>query len=136
MVNTPAPPPVPDELAAVLRRMRLPYVRAAAPEVLATARAQRWDPAEVLRVLLAEEAAGRDQATRRMRRRTAALPTGKTFDAWKSDVSSIPAPTQAALRTWNGSAARRISPARDRRAPATITELEHVSHDRLPTLKS
>lgn len=60
MVNTPAPPPVPDELAAVLRRMRLPYVRAAAPEVLATARAQRWDPAEVLRVLLAEEAAGRD----------------------------------------------------------------------------
>jgi DNA replication protein DnaC len=75
VVNTPAPPPVPDELAAVLRRMRLPYVRAAAPEVLATARAQRWDPAEVLRVLLAEEAAGRDQATRRMRRRTAALPT-------------------------------------------------------------
>jgi hypothetical protein len=41
VVNTPAPPPVPDELAAVLRRMRLPYVRAAAPEVLATARAQR-----------------------------------------------------------------------------------------------
>lgn len=106
MVNTPAPPPVPDELAAVLRRMRLPYVRAAAPEVLATARAQRWDPAEVLRVLLAEEAAGRDQATRRMRRRTAALPTGKTFDSWKSDVSSIPAPTQAALRTleWIGRA--------------------------------
>ena len=31
--------------------MRLPYVRAAAPDVLATARAQRWDPAEVLRVL-------------------------------------------------------------------------------------
>jgi DNA replication protein DnaC len=106
VVNTPAPPPVPDELAAVLRRMRLPYVRAAAPEVLATARAQRWDPAEVLRVLLAEEAAGRDQATRRMRRRTAALPTGKTFDSWKSDVSSIPAPTQAALRTleWIGRA--------------------------------
>ncbi len=106
MVNTPAPPPIPDELAAVLRRMRLPYVRAAAPEVLATARAQRWDPAEVLRVLLAEEAAGRDQATRRMRRRTAALPTGKTFDSWKSAVSSIPAPTQAALRTleWIGRA--------------------------------
>ena len=52
MVKPPAPPPLPDELTAVLRRMRLPYVRAAAPEVLATARAQRWDPAEVLRVLL------------------------------------------------------------------------------------
>jgi DNA replication protein DnaC len=106
MVNAPAPPPIPDELAAVLRRMRLPYVRAAAPEVLATARAQRWDPAEVLRVLLADEIAGRDQATRRMRRHTAALPTGKTFESWKPDVSSIPAPTQAALRTleWIGRA--------------------------------
>jgi hypothetical protein len=27
-----------------MRRMRLPYLRKAAPEVLATARAQRWDP--------------------------------------------------------------------------------------------
>jgi len=35
--------------------MRLPYLRAAAPDVLAVARAQRWDPAEVLRVLLEEE---------------------------------------------------------------------------------
>jgi len=34
-----------------MRRMRLPYLRKAAPDVLATARAQRWDPAEVLRVL-------------------------------------------------------------------------------------
>lgn len=41
----PAAPPLPEELQVVLRRMRLPYVRAAAPEVLATAKAQRWDPA-------------------------------------------------------------------------------------------
>ena len=53
-MKAPAAPALPDELTAVLRRMRLPYVRAAAPEVLATARAQRWDPAEVLRVLLVE----------------------------------------------------------------------------------
>jgi hypothetical protein len=58
----PAPPPLPEELTALLRRMRLPYLRSAAPEVLATARAQRWDPAETLRVLLAEEVAGRDDA--------------------------------------------------------------------------
>ena len=44
----PAAPPIPDELDAVLRRMRFPYLRKAAPEVLATARAQRWDPAEVV----------------------------------------------------------------------------------------
>ena len=40
---------------AVLKRMRLPYLRAAAPEVLATAKAQRWDPPEVLKELLDEE---------------------------------------------------------------------------------
>jgi hypothetical protein len=40
--------------------MRLPYLRKAAPDVLATARAQRWEAAEALRVLLAEEVTGRD----------------------------------------------------------------------------
>jgi DNA replication protein DnaC len=99
VVTTPAPPALPEELAALLRRMRLPYLRAAAPEVLATARAQRWDPAEVLRVLLAEEASGRDEATRRTRRRTAGLPAGKTFASWREADSSIPAATQQALAT-------------------------------------
>lgn len=105
-MKTPSPPPLPDELTAVLRRMRLPYVRAAAPEVLATARAQRWDPAEVLRVLLSEEIAGRDAATRRQRRKAAGFPAGKTFESWRDDDSSIPAPTQSALRTleWVGRA--------------------------------
>ncbi|MDQ3988816.1 MAG: IS21-like element helper ATPase IstB [Actinomycetota bacterium] len=86
--------------------MRLPYLRKAAPEVLATARSQRWDPAETLRVLLAEEIRGRDEATRRTRRRTAGLPAGKTFASWREADSSIPAPTQQALATleWIGRA--------------------------------
>ena len=95
----PAAPPVPAELETLMRRMRLPYLRKAAPEVLATARAQRWDPAEVLRVLLAEEVTGRDAATRRMRRRAAGFPSGKTFSSWRPGESSIPAPTQDALAT-------------------------------------
>ena len=106
MVKPPTPPPIPDELTTVLRRMRLPYIRAAAPEVLATARSQRWDPAEVLRVLLEAEAAGRDAATRRQRRKTAGFPAGKTFDSWRPEDSSVPAPTLSALRTleWVGRA--------------------------------
>ncbi|MCT2146822.1 IS21-like element helper ATPase IstB, partial [Dietzia cinnamea] len=60
---------------------------------------QRWDPAEVLRALLAEEANGRDRASLATRRATAGFPTGKTFDAWDESASSIPAPTQQALRT-------------------------------------
>lgn len=77
--------------------MRLPYLRAAAPEVLATAKAQRWDPAEVLRVLLDEEVRGRDEATKAMRRKAAGLPAGETFASWREADSSIPAPTQSAL---------------------------------------
>ncbi|MGI8863745.1 MAG: hypothetical protein ACR2JH_04980, partial [Solirubrobacteraceae bacterium] len=52
-VKPPAAPPLPDELEALLRRLRLPYVRKAAAEVIATANAQRWQHAEVLRVLWA-----------------------------------------------------------------------------------
>ncbi|HMJ33139.1 MAG TPA: hypothetical protein VK501_04400 [Baekduia sp.] len=72
-VKTPVSPPLPNEVDALLRRLRMPYVRHAAPEVLAIAKSQGWDPAEMLRVLLAEEAARRDQATIRMRRRASGL---------------------------------------------------------------
>ena len=98
-VKTPAPPPLPGELERLLHRLRLPYVRRAAPDVIATATSQRWEHAEVLRVLLAEEAAGRDQATIRTRRRASNLPAGKTFDAWEPERSVIPSATQQALRT-------------------------------------
>lgn len=102
----PSAPPLPEDLTAVLRRMRLPYMRAAAPDVLATAKAQRWDPTEVLRVLLAEEVRGRDEATKAIRRKAAALPAGKTFASWREHDSSIPAPTQSALAAleWVGRA--------------------------------
>jgi DNA replication protein DnaC len=98
-VTPPAPPPLPVELDRLLRRLRLPYVRRAAPEVIATASSQRWEHAEVLRVLLAEEAAGRDLATITTRRRSSGLPAGKTFDAWEPQASAIPKQTQQALRT-------------------------------------
>ena len=103
-VAVPAPPPLDDGLEQLLRRMRLPHMRRIAPEVIATAKAQRWDPAEVLRALLAEEVAGRDRSSLATRRTRAAFPTGKTFDAWDERLSSVPAPTQAALRTleWVG----------------------------------
>jgi hypothetical protein len=58
----------------------------------------------VLRTLLAAEAAGRERSSRATRRTSAGFPTGKTFAAWDEGASSIPAPTQAALRTleWVG----------------------------------
>jgi DNA replication protein DnaC len=61
---------------------------------VAVARAQRWDPAEVVRVLLSEEAIGRDAAARRIRSKAAGFPTGKTLASWRAEESSIPEATQ------------------------------------------
>jgi DNA replication protein DnaC len=88
-----------DEVVTLLRELRLPHMRRTAPDLLATAKAQRWDPAEAVRALLAEELAGRQASSINSRRKAAGFPTGKTFDAWDETVSSIPAPTQRALRT-------------------------------------
>jgi DNA replication protein DnaC len=103
-VGVPAAPPLPADLEALLRRLRMPHTRRLAPDVLATAKAQRWEPVEVLRALLGEEVAGRDRSALSTRRSAAGFPTGKTFQVWQSETSSIPAPTQQALRTleWIG----------------------------------
>jgi hypothetical protein len=48
-----------DEAVALTKALKLPHIRRAMTEVIPTAKAQRWDPAEVVRALLAEEAASR-----------------------------------------------------------------------------
>lgn len=88
-----------DEVTALCRRLRLKYVREQLAEVMLTARAQRWDPAEALRVLLDAETQGRDRSTIENRRRRARFPAGKTFASWTESRSSIPAPTQRAIRS-------------------------------------
>jgi hypothetical protein len=87
------------EVEALARRLRLPYLCKAAVDVLPTAKAQRWDPAEVVRVLLEEDAQGRDTAPIRNRRRRVGFSTGKTFESWRDTASTIPAATQQSLRT-------------------------------------
>ncbi len=93
-----------DEVVELLRELRLPHMRRTASELLATAKAQRWEPAEAVRALLAEELAGRQRSSIASRRKAAGFPTGKTFEAWDDSISSIPAPTQRSLRTleWIG----------------------------------
>jgi len=88
-----------DEVVGLLRQLRLPHMRRHAPEVLATAKAQRWEPAEAIRALLAEELAGRQASSINTRRKAAAFPTGKTFHTWDKTMSSIPQPTQRSLAT-------------------------------------
>ena len=95
---TDAPQPI-DEVVGHLRTLRLPYMRRAAPELLKTARSQRWDPAEAIRALLEEEIRGRRASSIAHRRRAAGFPSGKTLDTWDEQISSIPLPTQRALQT-------------------------------------
>lgn len=91
--------PKTQEVIELAKRLRMPYLRATADDVLATAKAQRWDPAEALRVLLEAEVEGRERSMTETRRRKACFPAGKTFDAWDPARSSIAPPTQEALAT-------------------------------------
>jgi len=88
-----------DEVVDLLKTLRLPHMRQSAPELLATARSQRWDPAETMRALLATELAGREASSINTRRRAAGFPTGKTFDTWTNETSTIAEPTQRSLQT-------------------------------------
>ena len=110
-----------DEAIALTRKLKLPHIRRALAEIVPVAKAQRWDPAEVVRALLAEEAAGRDASNLRTRRQRAAFPTGKTFHIWNEDASSIPAPPNPRCAPWNGSAAARTSASSAHQAPASHT---------------
>ena len=92
-------PALPTEVEQLMRQLKMPYARGLAPELLATAKAQRWEPVEIVKALLVEEVAGRGRSMLASRRKAAGFPTGKTFAAWDPAVSSIPAPTQQALRT-------------------------------------
>lgn len=100
------PAPVNPDLWRLMHRLRLRYAREAAPALLARARDEGWDYADLLKVLLAEEAAGRDRSTRELHRKAARLPSGKTFDAWDPKASAIPGEAQWALRSldWIGRA--------------------------------
>ena len=97
--------PVLAELVELCRRLRLKYVREQMPE--ATAKAQRWEPAEALRVLLIAEVEGRNRSTIEEHRRRDRFPAGKTFDIWDGARSSIPAAPSKAFAPSNGSAGPR-----------------------------
>jgi DNA replication protein DnaC len=96
---TAAPPPLPPDLAAGLRRLKLAAMRQLAPELLITARTQRWAPEELLRTLIDAEITARDASNARTRMKTAAFPVAKTLDELDRSACSIPGPTLDYLAT-------------------------------------
>jgi DNA replication protein DnaC len=86
-------PPLPPDLVAGLRRLKLATIRAQAPEILQTARTQRWPIAEVLRTLVAAEISARDRTNQQLRLKAANLPVLKDLSSFDALASSIPMPT-------------------------------------------
>jgi DNA replication protein DnaC len=86
-------PALDADLVAGLRRLKLAKVRAIAPDVLQTAKTQRWKPEEVLRVLVAAEIAARDESNARARLGAAGFPVAKTLDEFNLSLSSVPQAT-------------------------------------------
>ncbi len=91
-MSAPAPDLAPD-LEAGLRRLKLSTMRQIAPELLVTAKTQRWAPEEFLRTLLNAELTARDESNTRLRMKAATFPVIKTLDEFDIAVSSIAKPT-------------------------------------------
>src|SRR5215216_4158021 len=88
-----APPALAPDLAAGLRRLKLAAMRQLAPELLLTAKTQRWAPEELLRTLVEAEITARDAANTRNRLKTAGFPVTKTLEEFDRTASTIPTAT-------------------------------------------
>jgi DNA replication protein DnaC len=91
-VTAKAPVLAPD-LVDGLRRLKLAAMRQLAPELLITAKTQRWAPEELLRTLVEAEITARDASNTRTRMKSAAFPVTKTLDEFDRTVTNIPAST-------------------------------------------
>src|SRR5207253_7975897 len=86
-------PPLAADLTAGLRRLKLSAMRNVAPDLLITAKTQRWSPEEFLRTLIEAEITARDESNARTRLKTAAFPVLKRLEEFDVAASSIPQPT-------------------------------------------
>ena len=87
------PPPLAPDLTAGLKRLKLAAMRQLAPELLITAKTQRWNPEEFLRTLVDAEITARDESNARTRMRTATFPVLKRLNEFNVAASSIPQAT-------------------------------------------
>jgi DNA replication protein DnaC len=91
---SPRTAPVLDaDLEAGLKRLKLAAIRRLAPEVLRTAKVQRWPPDELLRTLVEAEIAARDASNEVARRRAAGFPVSRRLEDFVLAESSVPRAT-------------------------------------------
>jgi len=92
-VTAATPPPLPADLNEGLKRLKMAAMRRLAPELLITAKTQRWKPEEFLRTLVKAEIASRDASNVRTRMRQAGFPVAKRLEEFDVTASSIPPAT-------------------------------------------
>jgi DNA replication protein DnaC len=90
---TATPPVLAPDLTDGLRRLKLAAMRRLAPELLVTAKTQRWTPEELLRTFVEAEITSRDASNARTRLKTASFPVIKTLEEFDRTVTTIPAAT-------------------------------------------
>ncbi|MBA2769521.1 MAG: ATP-binding protein [Sporichthyaceae bacterium] len=100
------PAPLPADLEHGLRRLKLASIRRVAPEILVTAKTQRWMPEELLRALVEAEITARDASNARLRTKLASFPTVKTIEQFNLRASSIPPQTWSYLTSLEWIAAK------------------------------
>jgi DNA replication protein DnaC len=86
-------PVLASDLTEGLRRLKLAAMRRLAPELLITAKTQRWSPEELLRTLVEAEITSRDASNARTRLKTAAFPVIKTLEEFDRTISAVPTAT-------------------------------------------
>jgi hypothetical protein len=101
-------PPLAADLNAGLRRLKLAAMRRLAPELLVTARTQRWNPEEFLRTLIDAEVTSLTNPTPAP---GCATPRSRSPRPWPSSTSPHPRSLRrpsTTSRRWNGSGPRRM----------------------------
>ena len=88
-----SPPPLAADLTEGLKRLKMAAMRQLAPELLVTAKTQRWSPEEFLRTLVQAEITARDESNAKARLKAAAFPVTKRLEDFDVAGSSIPAAT-------------------------------------------
>lgn len=88
-----AAPPLPADLDAGFRRLRMGTMRRLAAELLVTSKTQRWSPEEFLRTLIEAEIASRDASNAKTRLKAASFPLAKTLEEFDVAASSLKRPT-------------------------------------------
>ncbi len=79
-----------SEIEEMTKRLRLPHIRRGFLDLALSARAQRWDPMELIRVLLESEIQGRNASTLLVRRAAANLPGNRSLSGFDHSLTSVP----------------------------------------------